>query len=606
MNTFTIKDLIKFIKWDIVTLMIIFGLLSAINVVQIDFFSKMIASTTESTMDNAKKFLIMSFSFFMFGTIMYFINNLIIQFISKKLKYRLIKQLLNYSTRLKSSTIESTTSGVILWNIIFNPNSVLLALTEILSNIGQIIISLVLTIYMFILNYIFGLVMLVFFIINITYVFITIKKSIKMGMILRQTSKAYTSQNIEIINSHNDIKSLHTASSIHNNMDSIISNYDKSRTQNDLYRFKTNFGSDVMMRIFAGLIPIILGIVCQQYAFSIVSAIFILNNAQYAENLGTQMNYIYRLSCDIKIYADDIKKFTSTDSYPIESFGNVNILALKGDIEFKNVAFSYKYKYYNDAINYDFDKLYNESMSKKQTYYDIIKNDEDSSNITKQVFSNLNFKIKAGQKVAFVGQSGSGKSTILNLIAKFDECQSGQVLLDGININDLTQDTIRNNICMVSQNTYIFNGTIRYNLQLVKPNASEEELWSACKKAYFDEFVSGLDKGLDTNIGENGIKLSGGQKQRLAIARAFLRDSQIVIFDESTSALDNEAQAHIQKSIDNFVGRTVIIVAHRLSTIINVDKIYYLQEGVITNSGTFDELMKQDKSFKELFLAENI
>ena len=159
---------------------------------------------------------------------------------------------------------------------------------------------------------------------------------------------------------------------------------------------------------------------------------------------------------------------------------------------------------------------------------------------------------------------------------------------------------------MVSQNTYIFNGTIRYNLQLVKPNASEEELWSACKKAYFDEFVSGLDKGLDTNIGENGIKLSGGQKQRLAIARAFLRDSQIVIFDESTSALDNEAQAHIQKSIDNFVGRTVIIVAHRLSTIINVDKIYYLQEGVITNSGTFDELMKQDKSFKELFLAENI
>lgn len=141
---------------------------------------------------------------------------------------------------------------------------------------------------------------------------------------------------------------------------------------------------------------------------------------------------------------------------------------------------------------------------------------------------------------------------------------------------------------------------------LVNSNATEEQLKDACKKANLDEFISTLEKGMDTEIGENGIKLSGGQKQRLAIARAFLKDSQIVIFDESTSALDNESQAHIQESINNFVGKTVIIVAHRLSTIINVDKIYYLQEGVITNSGTFDELIEQDKSFKDLFLAENI
>ena len=279
---------------------------------------------------------------------------------------------------------------------------------------------------------------------------------------------------------------------------------------------------------------------------------------------------------------------------------------MKGDIEFKNVSFNYKYKYYKEAVNADYETLYNDEFSKKRSLIEVTADEQESEIISKTVFEDLSFKIDAGQTVAFVGQSGSGKTTILNLIAKFSQCDSGEVLLDGVNINDLTKDTLRNNICMVSQNTYIFNGTIKENLKLVKPNASDEELMEACKRAYMENFLNELEKGLDTVVGENGIKLSGGQKQRLAIARAFLRDSSIVIFDESTSALDNEAQSYVQNSISELKGRTIIIVAHRLSTIINADCIYYLQEGKVTSKGTFDELMENDESFKELFMTENI
>jgi len=294
------------------------------------------------------------------------------------------------------------------------------------------------------------------------------------------------------------------------------------------------------------------------------------------------------------------------DIYPIDKYGDIEIERLKGDIEFKNVAFGYQYKYYKENQDLDYDQIWQEEKNKKMKVLDSKKDDRESEYVKKQVFKNLNFKIKAGQTVAFVGESGSGKTTILNLIAKFSTVDSGEVLLDGVNINDLTKKTLRNNICMVSQNTYIFNGTIKENLLLVKNDATDEEIMQACEKAYMKDFLNELEKGIDTVVGENGIKLSGGQKQRLAIARAFLKDSQIVIFDESTSALDNQAQAFIQESISQFEGKTVIIVAHRLSTIVNADCIYYLQEGEIACSGKFNTLMRKDESFRELFMTENL
>ena len=226
---------------------------------------------------------------------------------------------------------------------------------------------------------------------------------------------------------------------------------------------------------------------------------------------------------------------------------------------------------------------------------------------TSKIFDDLSFKIKPNTTVAFVGKSGSGKSTILNLMSKMYEVDGGEVLIDGVNINDLTKNCLRNSISLVNQFPYIFDMTIKENLLLAKKDATDEEIFKAIKDASFDDFIATLPKGINTKVGESGVKLSGGQKQRLAIARALLRNSSIIIFDESTSSLDNFAQENIKRSIDNLKGKsTIVIVAHRLSTIKNVDKIFFLDEGEIIDSGTFEHLFETNEKFKNMFLAENI
>ena len=205
-----------------------------------------------------------------------------------------------------------------------------------------------------------------------------------------------------------------------------------------------------------------------------------------------------------------------------------------------------------------------------------------------------------------MGKSGCGKSTILNLIAKMYEVDKGRVLIDDVNINSLDKQTIRSSIALVNQFPYIFDMTIKENLLLAKPDASDEEIDNAIKQAALDDFIETLPEKLNTRVGESGVKLSGGQRQRLAIARVLLKKSSVIIFDESTSSLDNLAQNKVKQSIDNIKGKsTVVIVAHRLSTVKNVDTIFYLENGEIIDKGTFKELYKRNESFKKMFLAED-
>ena len=187
------------------------------------------------------------------------------------------------------------------------------------------------------------------------------------------------------------------------------------------------------------------------------------------------------------------------------------------------------------------------------------------------------------------------------------EVNKGEVLIDGNNINTLSKKTLRKTFSLVNQFPYIFDMTIKENLLLANESASDEEIIDALKKAYLYEFVMGLSNGINTKVGESGIKLSGGQKQRLAIARALLRNSPIILFDESTSSLDNFAQNEVKKSIDGLKGSsTIVIVAHRLSTIKDSDIIFFLDEGEIIDTGTFEELFENNEKFKNMFLAENI
>ena len=220
----------------------------------------------------------------------------------------------------------------------------------------------------------------------------------------------------------------------------------------------------------------------------------------------------------------------------------------------------------------------------------------------KRVLRHVNLDIGTGKKFALVGPSGGGKTTICHLIPHFYDVVSGQILLDGKEIHELTMESLRRNIGIVQQDIYLFNDTMRENIRYGRLDATEEEIIEAAKRANIHDYIMTLPAGYDTNIGERGVRLSGGQKQRLSIARVFLKNPPILILDEATSALDNTTEILIQNALDELCeGRTTLVVAHRLSTIRNADEIAVVDDGRILEQGTHDELMQKDGMYKHLY-----
>lgn len=271
----------------------------------------------------------------------------------------------------------------------------------------------------------------------------------------------------------------------------------------------------------------------------------------------------------VKVSLNRIDEIINNRLYEDESFGNIELDA-KGIIEFKGVYFKYR---------------------------------EDE----KYTLNNLNLKLESNKKIAIVGRSGNGKSTLFNLLLRYFDVNEGCITIDGVNIKDLSEKSLRNNISIIRQSPFLFNLSIIDNFNLVKDNVSLEMVRTYCKQAYIDDYIMSLPKNYDTIIGEGGINLSGGQKQRLAIARTLMLNTKIILFDEATSALDNESQEYIKKTIDKLVkDHTVIIVAHRLSTIMDADIIYVIDSGTLVGSGTHDELLKNNKIYKKLYLSEQL
>lgn len=219
------------------------------------------------------------------------------------------------------------------------------------------------------------------------------------------------------------------------------------------------------------------------------------------------------------------------------------------------------------------------------------------------VLKNFNLQVQKGETIALVGNSGGGKSTTVNLLPRFYDIKSGAIKFDGVNIKDFDIESLRNNISFVFQDNFLFTGTIRENILMGKPNATEEEIAEVIKMAHLDEFLLTLEKGIDTEVGERGASLSGGQRQRVAIARAMIKNAPIVVLDEATSALDNESEAIVQKALDNLMkNKTVFVIAHRLSTINNANRIAVINEGELVELGTHSELMNiPDGNYKHLY-----
>ncbi len=221
---------------------------------------------------------------------------------------------------------------------------------------------------------------------------------------------------------------------------------------------------------------------------------------------------------------------------------------------------------------------------------------------TEQILSGINISIKSGESVALVGPSGGGKTTICNLIPRFYEATDGTIKIDGADIKDVTLKSLRENIGVVQQDVYLFSGTVRENIEYGKPGATDDEIWEAARLAGADEFIKNLPDGMDTYVGERGVKLSGGQKQRISIARVFLKNPKILILDEATSALDNESEFLVQQSLERLAqGRTTITVAHRLTTIKNADTILVITKDGIAESGNHEELVKQNGIYANMY-----
>lgn len=222
------------------------------------------------------------------------------------------------------------------------------------------------------------------------------------------------------------------------------------------------------------------------------------------------------------------------------------------------------------------------------------------------VLKHVSLKVPIGKTIAIVGNSGGGKTTLVNLLPRFYDTTDGSVKIDGLDVKKIDLQSLRKHIAVVFQDNFLFSGTIRENIMIGNPEATQEDLDKAVQSAHLEDFIASLKEGLDTYVGERGVMLSGGQKQRIAIARAFLKQAPVVILDEATSALDNKSEAIVQKAIDNLMrNRTVFVIAHRLSTVQNADKIIVVNEGTIVESGTHEELMKEGSgAYKALYNAQ--
>lgn len=309
---------------------------------------------------------------------------------------------------------------------------------------------------------------------------------------------------------------------------------------------------------------------------------FIIGKLEYSVFIMMEM-YIWRVDDVVESISDfgvnynkivvslqRIDEIINNKLYKDEHFGTKVLNNTKGFVSFKDVYFKYR----------------------------------DDSEYT---LKGLNLDIEPHKKIAIVGRSGNGKSTIFNLLLRYFDANEGSIYIDDINIKDLTEKSLRDNISIIRQSPFLFNLSIMENFKLVKSNVTLDEVRTCCKKAYIDDYIMSLPNKYDTVIGEGGINLSGGQKQRLAIARTLLLDTKIILFDEATSALDNESQEYIKKTIDSLVKtHTIIIVAHRLSTIMDADIIHIIDSGCLVDSGTHDELLSKSDIYKKLYANENV
>lgn len=496
----------------------------------------------------------------------YYLSRTRISFVYQRLSKAITKDIAENILKITNDDLDKAGSGIFLQRINSDTDKLADIFYIVFDVIGEVFIHVGNFVAIFILNYIAGIFVLLMMVILFIIENIRAKKKEKLDKILRKARDNLSTTVSELVRGSRDIKMLNSEKDFLSKFDKDVDIYSEKylRLRNITYKWRLlSWNIDNILELV--FILLLVFIIKEKYivsASAVVLYTYVRNSHGFYYLVGDLISYFK----EFDVSRNRLEEILGDKLYKKEKFGNVHLDKINGDFEFRNVDFSYG------------------------------KN---------KVLKNLSFKIAANSTVAFVGKSGTGKTTIFNLLVKMYDVDSGQILIDNHDVKTLDKDTIRGNITIISQNPYIFNMTIKENLQLVKKDLTDEEMKEACRLACLDKFIENLENKYDTVIGEGGVNLSGGQKQRLAIARALIQKTEIILFDEATSALDNETQYEIQKAIENMEGEyTILIIAHRLSTIKKANKIFYLEEGQIIDSGSHEYLINNCKPYKYLYETE--
>ena len=485
--------------------------------------------------------------------------------LTRKLGFNTYKKALN----LPAEAYEKLSSGEVINRITNDADTLSFTFGRILKMVSSLIASSIVLIYIFINSYIIGLEIILIMLI----LFLILKKYNPLLKNIHKERKGkqdeFTSLTNESIRGIREIKTLGVKNNLITNMIELIKDiYKKSEEEIDMqksFNIKTSFLKSVLECMVFATCVILLYYHKISLTFFIAMTYYIYRYTWLLEDINDLTQNYQKLSVSISRVNDILENRLYED----EKFGNKTLTNIKGTIEFKNVYFSYP--------------------------------DEDN------ILKDFNLKLEPHQKIAIVGSSGQGKSTLFNLITRIFDPNKGEIDIDGINIKDLTEEDLRKNISIIRQEPFVFNRTIKENFKIINNKITLSKIRECTKLAYLDDYIMSLPKKYDTVLGEGGVNLSGGQKQRLSIARTLSKGSKIILFDEATSALDNKSQEYIKKTIDNLVkDHTIVIVAHRLSTIIDADIIFVVDDGKVVSSGTHNELLKTSDIYRNLYETESL
>lgn len=554
-------------KGTLLTILIINLIVSGIGFVTPILSAKYISYLTNGSFNNLIYIIIVQTITYITSMILRLISDKINRYYDFKIKRKLQLELTRATLTIDQNILNKENSGTFIERIngATNLSSKLLYIAERLFNlVGDLgVLLVVLNI-----NLPIGITYIIIILINVLYDKyrdnINYKNSEKVYELSDKTSGFIS----EIVRGIKDIKILNAEESFLEQADKYMNDTNTERLNANNTDEKLSTISSLIREISNMLINLLMVYELIKGNLSIESALIIYNYKGNINSLKYDLSSINFWISDFVLCSNRTYGILDDNKFPKEKFGNKNLSKFKGHIEFKDVNFSYE------------------------------------ENIP--VLKNLNLEVLPNEVVGFVGPSGAGKSTIFNLISALNKPDSGEILFDGESINELTKDSIRGNLSVISQNAYIFNMSIEDNLRIIKKNATKKEIEKACKMACLDEFIESLPNKYKTIVGEGGVTLSGGQRQRIAIARALLLNTEVLLFDEATSSLDNTTQEKIQKAIENLKGKyTILIIAHRLSTVINSDKIYVINKGTVEGVGTHKELLKTCKIYADLYKNED-